>query len=608
MEFLLSLEGDITVYYHNLKFDGNFWVYYLLETLKVPEAYQQIDNDHGTFIKNKDMPNDTFKYSISDKGAWYTVTIKESNRIIEIRDSYKLIPLSVKRIGKSFKTNHQKLDMKYEGYRYAGCEITPEEKQYIANDVLVVKEALEIMFEQGHDGLTIGSCCLQEYKSITGKYRYADNHPNLRKIELDPDTYGSPNADAYIRKSYKGGWCYLADGKENRIYHHGTTADVNSLYPSVMSSESGNYYPIGKPYFWKGPSKLPPRQNFLDHTEYFFVRIRTRFYLKPGKLPFIQIKGNPLYPSTKALSTSDVWDKKQQKYCTHILNSKGEIIPTRVTLTLTCVDYYLFIEHYNVADFEILDGCSFECEKGIFDDYINKYKEIKLKSKDGIREIAKLFLNNLYGKLATSPNSSFKRCFIKSDGAIGFKNIEEDHKSVVYIPAGSAVTSYARFFTISAAQANYYGPDKPGFIYADTDSIHCDLPPEEIKGITVHDKNFCCWKLEACWDEAIFVRQKTYIEHVTHENLEPIGAPYYNVKCAGMPDRAKDIFVDNLMNRKRESHEYTKAELDFLDTPRTINDFKVGLVVPGSLKPKRIPGGVILQDGEYELRPGLWFL
>lgn len=498
--------------------------------------------------------------------------------------------------------------MKYEGYRYAGCEITPEEKQYIANDVLVVKEALEIMFEQGHDGLTIGSCCLQEYKSISGKYRYKDNHPNLRKIELDPDVYGSPNADAYVRKSYKGGWCYLADGKDNQIYHNGTTADVNSLYPSVMSSESGNYYPIGKPYFWKGPAKLPPRKNFLDHTEYFFVRIRTRFYLKPGKLPFIQIKGNPLYPSTKALSTSDVWDKKHQKYCTYILNAKGEIIPTRVTLTLTCVDYYLFIEHYNVADFEILDGCSFECEKGVFDSYINKYKEIKLKSKDGIREIAKLFLNNLYGKLATSPNSSFKRCFIKSDGAIGFKNIEEDHKSVVYIPAGSAVTSYARFFTISAAQANYYGPDKPGFIYADTDSIHCDLPPEEIKGITVHDKNFCCWKLEACWDEAIFVRQKTYIEHVTHENLEPIDTPYYNVKCAGMPDRAKDIFVDNLMNRKRESHEYTKAELAFLDTPRTINDFKVGLVVPGSLKPKRIPGGVILQDGEYELRPGLWFL
>lgn len=36
-----------------------------------------------------------------------------------------------------------KLDMKYTVYRYAGCEITEEEKKYIANDILAVKEALE---------------------------------------------------------------------------------------------------------------------------------------------------------------------------------------------------------------------------------------------------------------------------------------------------------------------------------------------------------------------------------------------------------------------------------------------------------------------------------
>lgn len=179
---------------------------------------------------------------------------------------------------------------------------------------------------------------------------------------------------------------------------------------------------------------------------------------------------------------------------------------------------------------------------------------------------------------------------------------------MVYIPAGSAVTSYARYFTITAAQANYYGPDKPGFIYADTDSIHCDLKPEDIKGITVHDKNFCCWKLEACWDTAVFVRQKTYIEHVTHENLTPIDSPYFNVKCAGMPERAKENFIDSLTGRVRDNYDYTQHELEFIKTPRNLGDFKVGLTVPGSLKPKRIPGGVILENGDYELRPGLWFL
>ena len=44
------------------------------------------------------------------------------------------------------------------------CNITEKEKEYIANDVLAVKEALEIMFTEGHNKLTIGSCCLEEYK------------------------------------------------------------------------------------------------------------------------------------------------------------------------------------------------------------------------------------------------------------------------------------------------------------------------------------------------------------------------------------------------------------------------------------------------------------
>ena len=39
--------------------------------------------------------------------------------------------------------------MAYEGKRYAGCEISEQEMLYIANDVLVVKEALEILFNQG---------------------------------------------------------------------------------------------------------------------------------------------------------------------------------------------------------------------------------------------------------------------------------------------------------------------------------------------------------------------------------------------------------------------------------------------------------------------------
>ena len=609
--YFKSLKCNIIAYYHNLKFDGSFWLSYLMvdlgfkqATTKTGEGLYDIE-----FLRDKDMPNNTFKYSISDMGQWYTVTIKTGDKIIELRDSLKLLPFSVRKIGNSFGTKHKKLEMKYTGFRYAGCEITDEEKMYISNDVLVVKEALEIMFNEGHNKLTIGSCCLAEYKKICNHSIYSDMtykemFPDIYDINI-PDEYGCTTAGDYIKKSYKGGWCYLVKGKENKIYSNGTTADVNSLYPSMMSSESGNKYPIGYPTFWKG-NYIPDKA--LLPNRYYFVRIKTRFYIKKNMLPFVQIKTSLLYKSTESLETSDVYDSTTDKYYSHYLDLNGNVVDTRVEMCLTMTDYELLKEHYELVDFEILDGCWFYAKTGIFDEYINKYKEIKINSKGAQRELAKLFLNNLYGKMASNKNSSFKYAVVKDDKSIGFVQVPQFNKKAGYIPVGSAITSYARNFTIKTAQMNYYGKDKRGFIYADTDSIHCDLKPEEIKGIKVHDKDFCCWKLESCWDTAIFTRQKTYIEHVTHENLEEVAVPYNNIKCAGMPQKCKDLFELSLRGDAEYSDKYTEEEKEFLfdknknPIKRTYADFKVGLKVPSKLMPKRILGGVLLVETTYEMR------
>lgn len=553
--------------------------------------------------KNADMENNTFKYSISDRGMWYTITIKTNNKYIELRDSLKLLPFSVKRIGKSFGTKHKKLDMEYEGLRYAGCEITPEEKQYISNDVLVIKEALEIMYDQGHTRLTIGSCCYSEYSKIMGKDDMAMFFPNLYHIDIDK-SYGYKTAGEYIRRSYKGGWCYVVRGKEHIIRTNGTTADVNSLYPSMMHSESGNRYPVGKPKFWKG-DYIP--EDALKPNKYYFVRVKTRFYLKKDKLPFIQIKGSFLYKGTDSLESSDVYDKKTDAYYTTWKDETGKVHDTRVELVLTMTDWVLMQEHYELVDCEILDGCYFYSEIGLFDTYIDKYKQIKMTSTGAIRELAKLFLNNLYGKMATSTDSSFKFAYVKEDGVIGYRPMKEDDKVPGYIAVGSAITSYARNFTIRAAQANYYGVNQRGFIYADTDSIHCDLMPHQIKGITVHDTNFCCWKLEAQWDVAIFTRQKTYIERVVGENGEYIEEPYYNIKCAGMPSRCKDLFEKSMegyeiTEEDEENGRFTEEEKEFIKTKRTLKDFTLGLKVPSKLMPRHILGGTLLVPTTYEMR------
>ena len=611
LDYFIGLNCNIVAYYHNLKFDGSFWLSYLLIDKHYKQAYRKngVNENNVEWLPEKDMENNTFKYSISDKGQWYSIIIKVNNHFIEIRDSLKLLPFSVKRIGDSFKTKHRKLEMEYTGFRYAGCIITDEEKKYIANDVLVVKEALEILFNEGHDKLTIGSCCLSEYKnickhSLKNELEYNEMFPDIYDIPLDKNIYKYDNAGEWVRKSYKGGWCYLVKGKENKIYHNGTTADVNSLYPSMMSSESGNPYPIGKPTFWVG-NYIPDEA--LEDNRYYFIRIKTRFYIKKDKLPFIQIKGNLLYNGTESLESSDVYDKTTNQYYTHYRDLNGDLIDTRVELTLTMTDFILIKEHYELVDFEILDGCWFYTQIGIFDEYIEKYKHQKQTSKGAKRELAKLFLNNLYGKMASSKDSSFKLAYVKDDKSIGFLPVSENNKKAGYIPVGSAITSYARNFTIRAAQKNYHGVNNPGFIYADTDSIHCDLPPEQVIGIKVHPKDFCCWKLESCWDKAIFTRQKTYIEHIIAEDLEPIEKPYNNIKCAGMPQKCKDLFNLSMQGTAMYNDNWTDEERSFLfnenrePIKRDFSDFKIGLSVPDKLRPKRIIGGVLLVETTYQM-------
>lgn len=70
------------------------------------------------------------------------------------------------------------------------------------------------------------------------------------------------------------------------------------------------------------------------------------------------------------------------------------------------------------------------------------------------RELAIQPINNLYGYTSSSTAFSFNESYGKDNGALCF----------------SKITEYDKL---------------PGFIYADTDSIHCGIPSEEIIGISV---------------------------------------------------------------------------------------------------------------------------
>lgn len=596
-EYLKSLHQNLIVYYHNLKFDGEFWMNYFLRIKKYRPALIE-----GRWKTKKELMNNEYMYSISSRGQWYKILIKVGGRIIEFRDSLKLLPFSVKQLGKSFGTKHRKMTMEYTGYRHAGCYISDKEREYIANDVLVVKEALEIMEAEGHTDLTIGSACMREFKSAFHKTVYDELFPNLDKYEISTPT-GDTTIWEYIRKSYRGGWTYLVPGKAQRVLKNGLTADVNSLYPYVMHSASGNFYPVGLPQYYKG---APMEDWDKDNGRYYFLRVKLKFEIKDGYLPFIQIKGNPFYKGTECLTSSDftIKDKKYSK-----ITLEGETIEAKPELTFTKSDWQLVREHYNLYEIEYIDCLLFRTEIGIFDSYIDKYKKIKMTSKGAKRTEAKLFSNNLYGKTATNKDSSFKEITLDPYGAAHFEIHPEYDKTPGYIPVGSAITSNARCYTIRKAQKNFHGADKPGFAYADTDSLHCDCGLEDLIDIPQDPYEYGCFKIESLWDEGFFTRQKTYIEHVTHEDLKEVKS-HYDVKCAGMPDRCKGYFVKTMVRknykrgRKFEMFHVKHASpevCEFLRKRHKITDFVPGLEVPGKLYVKHLPGGIVLVPGPYKM-------
>ena len=203
---------NFIVYFHNLKFDAEFIISYLLKN-----GYTHIED-------KKDRKDKTFTTLISGMGQFYCLEIyfKVSNKRhmnkVKIYDSFKILDFSVDYIAKEFNLPIRKLEIDYKEYREVGHELTVEEIAYIRNDVEIMARALKIMFDYGLTNMTIGSCALNNYRKRT-KY-FNQYFPNL-ELEIDD----------YIRLSYKGGFTYLNPIYKEEVVYKGIVLDVNSLYP-----------------------------------------------------------------------------------------------------------------------------------------------------------------------------------------------------------------------------------------------------------------------------------------------------------------------------------------------------------------------------------------
>lgn len=550
------------IYFHNLRFDGEFIMYSALHDYGFETA---MDPKTGSMRKAKDIIEKEIVYAISDVGQWYFIAFVYHGCRVEIRDSLKLLPLTLEQIGKDICTHYRKSEMNYDTKKSLS-DCTPADIEYIKNDVLVLSEALDKMLCL-HDektpfgpihSLTIGGACWQMFKQTA--YGETKNIcVKLDRMELPADS-GSANADEYIRQGYRGGYCYVNDAIENQIIEKpGFTADVNSLYPFVMCYEYSKFwYPYGAGYYHKG---RVPDSWLSEDSKYFYARIRVSFRIRPGFVPTVQKKHTFLFQDNIYLRSSQAYNGKTKEY----VGPYQEI-----ELTLAKDDYILFFRHYEVLTFQPLDYIVFGTSNGLCDPYIVKMSDIKITATNehnrGVRTIAKLFSNNLYGQFAKGKNSSFKVSAIGEDGAVHYHTIDEYEKQVTNIAIGAAVTAHARFYQIQTIQANF-----EKFCYSDTDSLHCIGDPSEFVG-RLDPTAYGAYDIENTWTKARFVRQKTYIE----ENA----SGGWTICAAGMTPKQKDIF--------RETCRF--------------EDFRPGLkITGGKLIPKHVPGGVILKDVDFTL-------
>lgn len=203
-------------YFHNLKFDGEFIIYYLLT-----HGFKHVE-------KREDIENNTFTTLISDMGQFYQIVVyfeKKNKKVKKCTfiDSLKIIPFSVDVIAKSFGLEISKLKIDYNEFREVGHILTDEERDYIQNDVRIMAQALNVIFNDNLTKMTQGANALFDYKEILSKSKFNHFFPILDK-----------NVDKDLRQSYKGGFTYLNPIYKEKDVENVNILDVNSLYPSVM--------------------------------------------------------------------------------------------------------------------------------------------------------------------------------------------------------------------------------------------------------------------------------------------------------------------------------------------------------------------------------------
>lgn len=508
-------KGDYTalIYFHNLNYD----IQSLLQTI--------VDNrDLFSGIKIMNSNN-----------AWYSLKFIYKNCCFELRDSWKLYTQPLAKLATLVGWDKLIDQATYEWFDLDSKKFD-DELEYFIYDINILVHVLEMHFDRFSRQkimLTMPGYAEKELKKCIKKDDEKNNTNNYYKIfncKLTDDT-----AD-FIRSAYFGGFVYANNQLINQKLEKGITADVNSLYPSVM---------LNRDY--------PDIHSIRELKENEFNQLKKDDYHNLAvvniEIKKMQVKDNcvPCFPKKAGFGVP-----KDVMNLDDLLNPFEET----ANVSLTLLDLYHIEKNYNI-EYEYNYGLiADKYIKRPFTSFVLKHKKEK---EDAVREgnsvkklIAKLMLNSCYGKFAQKNIEEEKELTVDEDGLPSLQTFKKPHnedKKRHNILIGCFVTAFARDVLLTAIENINQSPEAE-FWYCDTDSVHFGYlgKKDYIKdaseilgdvGLPFDKAEFGKWKDEQYMKFAKYLGSKRYWEY--DPVLESKGKDGNVIKGAGIQKIGKQF-------------------------------------------------------------------
>lgn len=316
---------------------------------------------------------------------------------------------------------------------------------------------LRMYDSHGLCAITAGGASMTAYAGGEWSWYY-DKFP-----QIEPET------KRLLHDGYIGGFMVSHEGR----YGKSIDIDCNSMYPSILRDD---FLPYGLPEEYEG--RYVPDGDMPLHCD----EITFRAELKRGGFPF--------------LSDGRGFDGDSRLESTH----------GYVTKTLTDIDQKLLFENYDVSVYEYVRGWKFRQSKGFFQSFVDDWGAVKQRETGNARQMAKLVMNALVGKMASLPKGSVlvpsSSDGVTLDWTVGKR--DGSNLTTDYLPVPMWVNAHARRKLIDVCRAN-----AGRLIYANTDGCilsdwappaHCDTHPTELGK----------WKISARYEKLTILGMNRY--------------------------------------------------------------------------------------------------